>query len=236
MMSPIAVFVVFFSLTVLQGFTSPVPKELRLFADVSPEDDARLFPLGWSADGDKVAMLIAYSEQAADERRWEVRVLDLKARKAVFSEFYRVDAPLEIAGAWERIGDKIDAVCKTYGMVRGEAVLRPFPMFTGSHPPGQGPGRYQAVEAHLSIERGKDADLGSLGIRKMEAVVSVGDDRDQVVGTEAWDSWIPMAAGIVGAIPNPKGNGMVVVVSVVRRGFEGPPHVRDLYLYGALVE
>ena len=235
MKSPLILFVALLSLTA-QGYSSPAPKELKLFVDVSIDDDARLFPLGWSKDGKIAAMLIAHSEQAASERQWELHLLDLETSRETHSSIHHVDARLGVEAAWKKIGEKVDAVCAKYGIVRGEGKLHSFPLFSGPHRPAEGPGRYETIEADLNIERGTDTDLGSRGIRKMQTLVSVDGDTTKIVGVEEWENWIPLAAGIVGAIPNPNGDGVVVVVAVVCQGFEGPPHRRQLLLYGASLD
>ena len=210
----------------VSGVSSPVPKELVIFPDAQTNNDMRVYPLGWSSDGRNVGMLLSYPEQAADERRWKFLVLNLNTNRELFSEIELLDAGMTITNVWKELESKADAICETFGIVRGESELHPFPACRGG-------GIY---EARLSIERGKDSDLGSLGIRSMQTVFTVDGDRSQIVGVEEWKTWMPLAAGIVGGIPNAAGDGLVVVVGVVKRGFEGPPHTRELFFYSALAE
>lgn len=212
----------------LLGFSSvwsaPPPERLPLFRADQPfgQMDVDFYPLGWSKDGERLAFLNAYPNEASDERYWLFQIYDLVNDEALVSEEFRFwDEPEEyIAKFWAEHGPAIEAQLTEQEIVRSEFVLHTFPAVFG---------RYldEYYQVDLRTESAEDPDWKLPAIRSTWLTVSNGE-REKKVFEKSWDRWYPLAIGVIGYLPNPQKDRIAILVGSVKVGFERAPFPRHL--------
>lgn len=208
------------------AMAGPVPKPLEVFPGKS-DLEAAVYPLGWANDGTHLALLIAQPNEAADERTWEIVITDLATDKTVFTK--RIDHPAEagFANFWAEHGAAVEAACEKHGVESVAMRVHPFPALLGQN------GR-DIYEAHLGTHWKEEPNFLYDGIHKLEFKLSKAG-KEKTVLEKSWPEWFPLSASLVGYIPNPEGTRIAVLISLVERGYEGPPHTRHVLITGSRV-
>ncbi len=218
--------------TILSGLilqlvaAGPVPKPLEMFPGKS-DLEAAVYPLGWANNGTHIALLIAQPNEAADERNWEVVITDLASDKVVFTKAIQYPAEAGFARFWSEHGNAVEAACREQGVERVAMRVHPFPALLGRN--GQ-----DIYEAHLGTHWKEEPNFLYDGINKLELKLS-NEGKEKTILEKSWPQWFPLSASLVGYIPNPEGTRIAVLLSLVERGYEGPPHTRHVLITGSRV-
>ncbi len=226
-------FSVFCSLATSQAkLNAEEPVELDLFSTDAKFAglDEQLFPLGWSQNGEHLAVLSAKPNEAADERTWECRILDLVADKSLHTETFYVEGNGGITPFWQANEAKVSALLDTFGIQFDSKSFQrhSFPALEG---------KYRAESYELSITRdyADDPLFGYRGVKNLQITMSNEDGKSKDILEVNHREFFPIAAGGLGYLPNPQGDRIAVLVALTKRGYEGPPHVRTLLIVGARI-
>ncbi|MDA7922247.1 hypothetical protein N9B73_10865 [Verrucomicrobiales bacterium] len=208
------------------------PVELNLFPKNATFDglDEQLFPLGWSKNGEHLAVLSARPNEAADERTWECRILDLVADKSLHTETFYIEGSGGIAPFWQANGAKVSALLDTFGI---EFDSKPFQLHT--FPALAGKYRGESYETVLTRGYAEEPLFGYRGVKHLKLALSNQEGKSKTILDLNYEEFFPIAAGTIGYLPNPQGNRIAVLLALTKRGYEGPPHVRTLLVVGARI-
>jgi len=200
---------------------SPAPKETPLFVTASKEDDRmdeRIFPLGWSADG-KFAWLSRKVEEASDEGLWGLSILDTATNKVIEAVPYTLpDKPGDAVGRfWAKHGKAIQEVLTKHGIKLSRPVLDHLPLILGRR-------RNYVVMADLTLDEQKD-DLAYLGVKRFKVNLRLGETKS-VLLEKSYEQFFPFSVALAGCYHSPDEKYAVLVITALRRGWEGAPHPR----------
>ena len=190
--------------------------------------DEEIFPLGWSEDGERLGLLRAWPNEAADERLWKVEVLDLVEDKAVFEKEIRHLDEGGLPAFWAAHGATVVESVAPHGLRPGTFVLHRFPALLGKF-------RGESYEVGLKRTYGVEPNFEYRGLTSVELTVTNDAGKSKRVFKQDWKEWFPMAAGVVGYLPNPQGDRMAIVLGMTHRGYEAAPHIRQVVIVGARV-
>lgn len=190
--------------------------------------DEEIYPLGWAKGGEHLALLRAHPNEAADVRLWEVQVIDLVNDKLVLNEEIRHLAEGGLAAFWTDHGAKVEGFLKVHGVSAASFRLHRFPALLGKFRGG-------SYEAGLERTYATEPNFEYRGLTKLKLTLSSSTGESKTVFEESWKEWFPMAAGVLGYLPNPDGSRMAILMGTTYRGYEGPPHARDVVVVGARV-
>ena len=104
--------------------------------------------------------------------------------------------------------------------------LRPFPALFGTL-------RSEIYEVASCTVRGPEPNFGYTGVEKLTVTLTKDGTRSKTIVEKTWPQWFPLAANVIGYIPNPDNSRIAVVTGLVQRGYEGPPHPRRILITGA---
>lgn len=190
--------------------------------------DEEIFPLGWSPDGEKLALLSAFPNEAADERLWKVQILDLVNDKFVLDlEIFHLDQG-GFAAFWTAHGTTVTSAIQPFSIQSANFELYPFPALLGKF-------RGEPYEVSLTRTYGTEEMFGYRGVKTLQVALSNGEGKSKTILKKSWDQFFPLAAGVVGYLPNPQGDRIAVFVATAHRGYESAPHVRRFLISGARV-
>ncbi len=207
----------------------PAPVVLRVFAEKSVLDP-EVYPLGWAKDGTRLALLVAQPHEAADERDWMVSVTDLVSDEVVFTKtFSFVPQGEGVDAFWTAHGAEIEAICHDQGVTRSTVELRPFPALPDQQR------RNETYEVSAEATREQQPDFGYRGISRLKISLTKDGSATKVILDKSWPKYYPLAAGVLGYIPNPDATRIAVVTGLIERGYEGAPHIRRLLVTGARI-
>ena len=190
--------------------------------------DFRLFPLGWSENGEVLATLVALPNEAADERAWELRVVDLVTDEVLLAETMRHPTSGTINSFWAKHGAFVNDQLAARGIQRGESTVRRFPALLGQY----GGDLYEFV---LARNYGSEPNFGYEGLSELTLTLIRNGVKSKRILQETWSEWHPLAAGVGGYLESPSGDRIAVILVLVQRGYEGPPHTRRVRLIGSRV-
>ena len=212
------------------GATEPV--ELNLFAKNATFAglDEQLFPLGWSKNGEHLAVLSAKPNEAADERTWECRILDLVADKSLHTEIFYIEGDGGITPFWQANGAKVSALLDTFGITFAPKSFQrhSFPALAGKY-------RGESYETSLTRGYAEEPLFGYRGVKHLKLALSNQEGKSKDILDLHYEEFFPIAAGAVGYLANPQGDRIAVLLALTKRGYEGPPHVRTLLIVGARI-
>jgi hypothetical protein len=206
------------------------PAKLEVF-DTGPQFeglDEEIYPLGWAKDGERLAMLRARPNEAADERLWKVEVVDLVADKKVLDESILHPDEGGVAAFWAVHGTRVAELIKPHGVAAAEMEVRRFPALLGKF-------RGESYEVSLVRAFGEEPNFGYRGLTGLTVNLQNLAGKSKTVFETEWKEWFPLAAGVVGYVPNPDGSRIALLVGITKRGYEGAPHVRHVQVVGARV-
>ncbi len=206
---------------------APPPEALGDFRAGS-ELDSAVYPIGWAKDGTRVALLTALPWEAADERTWEFSLTDLVTDEVVFTAKLFQPGKDGIAIFWAAHEAKIGEFCEQHGVTRAPMTLYPFPALLGAR-------RNEFYEVTSRVERGVEPNFRYTGVQKLTITLSRNGAKSKEILDKTWPQWFPLAAGVVGYIPNPDQSRLAVVTGLVQRGYEGAPHPRRFLITGARI-
>ncbi len=226
-------FSVFFSVGISQAkLKAGEPVELNLFSTGAAFAglDEQLFPLGWSKNGEHLAVLSAKPNEAADERTWECRILDLVADKSLHTETFEITGDGGITPFWQTNGAKISSLLETFGIEYDSSGFQrhSFPALEGKY-------RGDSYELSLTRDYADEPLFGYRGVKKLQLTLSNGDGESRKILELNYEEFFPLAVGALGYLSNPQGDRIAVLVALTGRGYEGPPHVRTLLIAGARI-
>lgn len=208
------------------------PIELNLFSANSTFAglDEQFFPLGWSKSGEHLAILSANPNEAADERTWECRILDLVADKSLHTETFYIEGSGGITPFWKVNGARVSALLETFGIQFDSKSFQrhSFPALEGKY-------RSESYELLISRTYANDPLFGYRGVKDLKLSLCNQDGKSKDIIDLIYEEFFPIAAGAVGYLPNPQGDRIAVLVALTKRGYEGPPHVRTLLVIGARI-
>lgn len=226
-------FLCFVSFTILQpdlGAAEPV--ELNIFPSEANFAglDEQLFPLGWSKSGEHLAVLTARPNEAADERAWEPRVMDLVADKSLHTETFYMEGDGGITPFWHANESKVISLLDTFGIQFDSPSFQrhSFPALEGKY-------RGESYEISIARDYSDEPGFGYRGVKRLQLNLSNQNGKSKAILDLKYDEFYPLAAASVGYLPNPQGDRIAVLVALTRRGYEGPPHVRTFLIIGARI-
>ena len=190
--------------------------------------DEEVFPLGWSKDGQRLGLLRAWPNEAADERLWKVEVLDLVEDKKVLEEEIRHLDEGGFPAFWAAHGAKVLKLVEPHELIPAKAELRRFPALLGKF-------RGESYEVGLQRTYGVEPNFEYRGLTSLQLQMTNGSGKTKKVFEQKWTEWFPMAAGVVGYLPNPQGDRVAIVLGMTHRGYEAAPHIRRVVVVGARV-
>ena len=211
--------------------TAAPPALLPLFPERAPLTgiDDQLYPLGWSADGNLLAVLIEHFNEAADDQRWELLIQDLRTDKAVHTSQFEVPHDTSLASFWTKHGNAVAGALTTHKIARADVPLHQFPGLLGRL-------RGTTLETSLTVVRGKEANFGYTGVKSAELRLTEDATKTKTVFKKSWKEFYPLAVGVSGYLESPSGERIAILLGVTRRGWEGPPHARSVIIVGAGVD
>jgi len=194
---------------------------------------AHLTPIGFSAAG-----AFAYLELPPDEAvgclLWELVVVDLVSDKVLERQSWR-DRPHEecesvggLAQLYKTHGARWQAILDKHEIEPTELAIQPVPFERSGDHIGVRlvVGRDQWEDGDLSVPIGVSVRSRSHGEKTVGTVV----ERPGPAMRFVWDH------SVVGMVVSPFEARAAVVVRSVRRGYEGPPHVEDVVVFGASLD
>lgn len=208
-----------------------VPRQLLVFPGAGAEReglDFELYPLGWSANGEGLAVILALPNEAGDERVWELRVVDLVTDSVELAETIRHPADGNIRTFWNKHNGFVTRELEQREIQRSPFELGRFPALLGA----RGGDVYEFV---LARKYGVEPNFGYEGLESLTLTVIRNGMKSKRIFTDTWTEWQPLAAGVAGFLPGPRGDRIAILVVTVQRGYEGAPHVRQLKIVGSRV-
>ena len=188
--------------------------------------DEEIYPMGWTKNGERLAVLRAHPNEAADERLWQVQVLDLVNDKAILDEEIRHLDKGGLPAFWAAHGKRVMALLAPHDIETSSFKLRRFPALLGKY-------RSEAYEFLIERTYGTEPNFRYRGLTSLNIKLSNQSGKTKVIYNKQWKEWYPMAAGVVGYLPNPKGDRIAILLGMTHRGYESAPHIRDLTIIGA---
>lgn len=224
------------------SFAGPAPHPLRIFSSGSDLDTASNF-VGWAKNGSQIALLNAQPWEAEGFRKWKLELINLDDDKVMVSTVINPggsDDPGqdtgetntslvdEVVAIWAKHGPAIDAICAKYGVTRAKAEVHRFPALLGRH-------RGEVIDVSLASTMKDDPLLDYRGVQqlKVTAATKWNQSKSKVILNKTWDEFYPLAAGVIGYIPNPDNSRIAVIIGLVERGYEGSPHIRKILIIGS---
>ncbi len=181
-----------------------------------------IHPIGWSADGERVAFLYRLSGGGATGSRYALRVQDLTTDRLVADEILTSDEPdgePRLATVWRTQQRRIRATLRQHGIRPSTVRMSRLPL-TGTG----GPYR-TSVETQRS------------GGRTTSYTVTMrnGRGRTKTLGSESFGSYSsPTSIRVLGALRAPAGERVAILVEVSEPGYEAEG-ARRYRLYGARI-
>jgi len=200
-----------------------VPKETPLFATPKAGNDRaaqHLYPLGWSADG-KFAWLTRNVEEETEDGMWTLSVLDTVSNKEVEKQEitfqYRPGEGLE--KFWKKQAKTILATLAKHGVKVGPAVMDHFPLALG-------PKLRYRVGASLSVTAGSSEQVEN-AVKSCELSVTL-NGTATAIWKQSYEADLPYLVSVAGCFHSPDEKFGVVVVTMLKRGWHGGPHLRSI--------
>ncbi|MFT5469383.1 MAG: hypothetical protein ACI8UO_004504, partial [Verrucomicrobiales bacterium] len=185
------------------------PHQLPVFSDQESQGRAELdfefYPLGWSESGEQLASLVAVPNEAEDERRWEVRIVDLVTDETLLAETVRHPSDGNVRTFWAKHGDFVKEQMEARGIERRAFELSRFPAMLGTH----GADVYEFV---LARQYGAEPNFGYQGLNQLTVTLIRNGVKSKRILEETWDQWFPLAAGVVGYLPSPTGDRIAILL------------------------
>ncbi len=188
--------------------------------------DEEIFPLGWAKEGSRLAILAARPNEASDDRTWAVQVIDLVSDKRILDEDIIYPDKGGITEFWAANGEKVMGLLKPHGIVPANFSVHPFPALLGRI-------RGDSYEISLTRSYKKEPNFQYRGLSELQATLLNKEGESKQVYKYSWKEWFPLAAGVVGYLPNPQGDRIAILIAVTHRGYESAPHIRELIIVGA---
>ena len=225
------------SLTTAPLLAAPPLRDILPHAAASPAEppatlEAGLVPLGFSPQG-HLAVIHILPDEAVGCFLWDFQIINLVSdavvERASWQETDCEQLP-SLEAVWAAKGTELQALMAKHGVqaTRQPLALQPLPLvrkgdtlsaFLLSGPPASTEGEEPRVEVPLAV-RVRSARRGE----KSVGTVSV-----QLRYDMPW-SW---GYEVLGYLQSPFEERIVVVVRGIQRGWEGPPHIETVHLFGA---
>ncbi len=229
----------------LRSFTALAePQPLPLFEETEPnlaDLDTKLYPLGWSSDGTKLAILFILPWEATDTPRFRHRIIDLRSDKVVhekkWDELEGIDFDDRAAGFsafWKRHEKAIHEANEKHQIKSAPFKLYTFPGFIGERRSG-------VLSIGLKHKRARQpyGVIGgtSEGVQSYALELIQDGKAKQVYATSPEEvkkeMVYPMAVNVRGYLTNPQQDRIAILITLTDPGWEGPPHVRQIKVVGA---
>lgn len=215
----------------LPSFAADLPGPLKLFPVEAGMErlDMELYPLGWTASGEGFAYLVVRPQEAADERFWSLKLVDLVTDELIVDQELIQETAGGIGDFWRIHGRTIEGLLSEHGVNRlGEIELRHFPALEGRF-------RSESYEVTVSRKYGEEPNFEYRGLKEFVVRVINGTGNTKTVFDQSWAEWYPLAGGVIGYLPNPQGDRLAIILAFTQRGYEGPPHTRLLEITGVRI-
>lgn len=212
-----------------EGWAQGAPKEAPLFVTAGSANDrldARIFPLGWSADG-KFAWLTRMIEEATDEGHWSVTILDTKTNKVLQQDQFEVPDKMTDGAAkfWAAKAKKVQPILKKYGIKEQPVAMDHLPSALGRQ-------RDLVVAAELETKKMAMEEVGvGMGVESYTLHLRLGE-KNSVLTQQKFEYALPYAVSVSGCFYSPDQKFGVVVVTELMPGYEGPPNYRAFEMAG----
>lgn len=208
----------------------PIPQQLPIFVEEEYRKDLdfEIYPLGWSENGEQLATLIAQPNEAADERAWELRIVDLVTDETILAETIRHPHDGTLGTFWNKHGEFVQEQLENRGIQRSTFELRRFPALLGRF----GSDVYEFV---LARNYAVEPNFGYQGLNELTVTVIRNGVKSKRVLEKEWPEFYPLAAGVAGYLPSPTGDRIAMLLVLTQRGYEGAPHPRNVKLIGSRV-
>jgi hypothetical protein len=200
-----------------------VPKETPLFVTPTDENDRatqHLYPLGWSADG-KFAWLTRNIEEETEDGMWTLTVMDAvsnqRLEKQEITFQYRPGEGLE--KFWRKQGKTILATLAKHAVKAGPTVMDHFPLALG-------PKLRYRVGVSLAVTAGSSEQVEN-AVKSCELSVNL-NGTATVIWKQSYEADLPYLVSVAGCFHSPDEKFGVVVVTMLKRGWHGGPHMRSM--------
>jgi len=206
------------------------PAELKVFETKKTFAglDAQFYPLGWTKNGERLAVLIAHPNEAADERLWTLQILDLVNDNIVLNEQIRHIDQGGLTAFWSTHGERVTSLLKPHGILAADFQLKKFPALLGKM-------RNHSYQIKLDSTYGKEPNFGYRGLTSLKVSLINDAGKSKVVWDKKWPEWSPMTSGAIGYVVNPQGDRIAILLGITKRGYESAPHIRHIQLIGARI-
>lgn len=211
-------------------FAQSAPIETPIFVTLPKDDrmDARLFPLGWSADG-KFAWITREVEEAAVDGIWTLSVLDTKTNKVVEEIEISEQIPEEdeawrneksITKFWAAKKAEVLAKLKKHGVKFGPTTMDHLPLVLGER-------RRHIINPKLTVTKG-EITFGE-GVIGMKLTLDSGETESVILEQKVEPGENIYAMAMAGCFHSPDEKFGAIIVTSVSRGFEGAQYPRDIH-------
>ncbi len=213
----------------------PVPADVVPHRDEPPSSllHAEVRPLGFSEDG-KLGVLYIAPDEAVGCYQWSVSVLSLVTDKTVETLTWSEGSCAEIvdvASLWQHELGNIEALLVKHGVqAQADLRLRPLPVVRGA----------DLLDARLVT--GPLNPTGEPGVTSVPVTLLLrsseqGEKSIAALAVTSRDE-LPFSWGheVLGYIPSPYEERVVVLVRELHRGWEGLPAVEQVHLVGASLD
>ena len=222
----------------MMGASALAETDFSEFRDViphSPFDPSALLheqivPLGFSP-GSHFAYLRYMPDEAIGCFLWRFQIINMVTDEVVFSQQWSQETCGQITShehLLARLGSEFNAHLEQYGISPSVTPLHAFPL--------QHSGTHYMVSLRSSQPVVNDEQVTV----PLEVLMSASQKGQKSIGQRSLELNMSMAMSwgheVVGYLSSPHERRVVVVVREVHRGYEGPPHVEHLTLFGASLE
>jgi len=219
-----------FSLFLLSVNAEP-PKELKIFHTKESFEglDAKVFPIGWTKDGSKLAVIVVPAIDVSDIEQWTLQVIDLTNNTTVLSKIFPIEISDEEGGLnrfWKNNGEQVTDLLKPHDIDLAVFNLHPFPLFLGER-------RTEFYEAKLEKTFGIDAIRKYQGIETLKLFLVPKLDEARLIFEKKWQHNYPVVVSVIGYIPNPKGDRAAILLGAVHYSEGGGAAMRQVHIIGA---
>ncbi|MEM7015464.1 MAG: hypothetical protein AAF585_28730 [Verrucomicrobiota bacterium] len=129
---------------------------------------------------------------------------------------------------WNKHGEFIQEELENREIQRTTFELRRFPALLGQF----GSDVYEFV---LARNYAAEPNFGYQGLNQLTVTLIRNGVKSKRILEQEWPEFYPLAAGVGGYLPNPTGDRVAILLVLTQRGYEGPPHTRQVKLIGSRV-
>jgi hypothetical protein len=201
------------------------PEELTYYQNVTEVVPDKLYPIGWSKNGN-FAYLIEPADEALGNYMAGVVVVSLVSDEVLWSWYTDpiVDEDLYREDVWQKHYDDIKKHLNKYGIIQQRSFDLMDTYFT-----------YDKKDyiVRLETEKIKDPDMGINIISKSKLFIKSPQLGEKQIAEKNYETSMILGQQISGCLLSPYEDRVAIIVKSERWGYEGPPNVVEFEVFGA---